>query len=149
LIWLNGNGKNDALLQTDYVSQVLEPHLLQILADMRAVCGETPIFMEDSNPAHGLRSTTNPAYRWKMLHKIILLDWTANSLDMNPIEQIWRMIKQALRKRRAEITTMAEFKAAIQEEYDRIPLSKVIELIDTMKDRVDTLFSRFGDVTGF
>ena len=44
---------------------------------------------------------------------------------------------------------MAEFKAAIQEEYDRIPLSKVNELIDTMKDRVDTLFSRFGDVTGF
>jgi hypothetical protein len=44
---------------------------------------------------------------------------------------------------------MAELRTAIEEEYNRIPLSKINELISTMKKRVDTLFFRFGDATGY
>jgi hypothetical protein len=123
--------------------------LERILADMGSKCGGAPILMEDGNAAHGLKSTTNPAYLWKKLHKIALLDWAANLPDMNPIEQIWRIVKQALRKRRAEIKTQAQFRAAIEEEYERLPLSKINELISTMRARVDKLYQRFGDVTGY
>jgi hypothetical protein len=149
LIWLKGSGKNGAFLQKDYLSQVLEPHLERILAEMATKCGCTPTFMEDGNAAHGCKSTKNPVYLWKQLHKIKLLDWAANSPDMNPIEQIWRIIKQALRKRRAELNTQAQFLAAVEEEYERIPLSKINELISTMRQRVETMYLRFGDVTGF
>jgi transcriptional accessory protein Tex/SPT6 len=105
--------------------------------------------MEDGNAAHGLKSTHNPVYLWKKLHKILLLDWAANSPDMNPIEQIWRIIKQALRKRRDELTTQAQFRAAVEEEYKRIPMSKINELISTMRKRVETMYLNFGDVTGY
>jgi hypothetical protein len=149
LIWIEGNGKNGAFLQHDYVSQVLEPHMKRILDDLETVCGKEPLLMEDGNPAHGLRSTKNAVHHWKKLHMIHSLDWAANSPDMNPIKQIWRIIKQALRKRRASITTMEQFKAAIEEEYERIPLSKINELISTMTERVKAMYLRSGDATGY
>ena len=149
LVWIKGSGKNEAFLQKDYVSQVLEPHLERILADMAKQCGQPPIFMEDGNAAHGLRTKTNIVHRWKEAHRIALLDWAANSPDMNPIEQIWRIIKQNLRKRRVDISTLEELKAAIEEEYEKIPLSKINQLLATMEDRVKILYNRFGDVTGY
>jgi hypothetical protein len=88
LIWLDGTGKNGAFFQKDYVAQVLEPYLEQILAEFGTKCGGSPIFMEDGNAAHGLKSTKNPVYLWEKFHKILLLNWAASSSDMNPIKQI-------------------------------------------------------------
>jgi transposase len=68
---------------------------------------------------------------------------------MNPIEQIWRTMKQDLRKRRADIKTLAQYHRAIQEEWDAIPLSKINELVEEMEERVNTLYNRFGDATGY
>ena len=128
---------------------MLEPHLEHILAEFGSKCGGQPIFMEDENVAHGPKSTHNPVYLWKKLHKILLLYWAANSPDMNPIEQIWRIIKQAPRKRRDKFTTQAPFQAAVEEEYNHIPMSKINELISIMRKRVDTKYLNIGDVTGY
>ena len=149
LIWLDGSGKNGALIQKDYVEQVLEPHMMAMLEAIRQESGHKPVLMEDGNPAHEMKTKTNPAARWKALHGVYLLDWASNSPDLNPIEQIWRIIKQNLRKRCAEISTIAELKAAIQEEWDGISLSKINELISTMHKRADTVYYNWGDATGF
>ena len=149
LVFVDGQGKNSAFLQADYTAQVLEPHMLDILRDFEAICNDEPLLMEDGNAAHGLKFMRNAPALWKAKHKIALLDWAFNSADMNPIEQIWRIMKQNLRKRRAEIKTLAQYHIAIQEEWDAIPLSKINELIAEMEKRVDTLYDRFGDVTGF
>ena len=86
-----------------------------IIANMRKG-GVEPILMEDGNTAQSMRTITNPAAQWKHSHGIILMDWASNLADLNPIEQIWRIMKQALRKRRHEIHTMADYICAIQEE---------------------------------
>jgi hypothetical protein len=80
-----------------------------------------------------MKTTTNPAARWKREHGIIPFDWASNSFDLNPIEQIWRIMKQALRKRRAEIHSMQDYIIAIQERWNRIPLSKINELVARMQ----------------
>ena len=69
--------------------------------------------------------------------------------DVNPIKQIWRIMKQNLRKRRADITTLVQYRIAIQEEWDAIPLSKFNEFIASMEERVNVMYNRFGNVTGF
>ena len=148
LIFIDGSGKNGAFLQKDYVAQVLEAHMDDIMADMRAA-GIEPILMEDGNSAHGMRTTTNPAATWKHLHQIILLDWAANSPDLNPIEQIWRIIKQNLRQRRHAIHSMADYEAAIQEEWDAIPMATINELVATMRRRAITVYKNWGDSTGY
>ena len=140
---------NGAFLQADYMAQVLEPHVLGILEDFKQICNIEHLFMEDGNAAHGLKSTRNAPAMWKALHKVPLLAWAFNSPDMNPIEQIWRIMKQNLRKRRAEITNLTQYRQAIQEEWDAILMSKINELIGEMERRVDTMYTRFGDATGF
>jgi transposase len=54
--------------------------------------------MEDGNPAHGHKSTTNCCQRFRTEHGIILMPHPSTSPDMNPIEKCWRGIKQAAKK---------------------------------------------------
>ena len=148
LVFIEGSGKNGAFLQFDYVEQVLEAHMEDIMSAMRTA-GVEPILMEDGNAAHGIKTSRNSAARWKQAHGIILFDWASNSPDLNPIEQIWRIIKQNLCKRRHEIHSLSELKAAICEEWDRIPLAKINELISSMHDRATTVYQNWGHATGF
>ena len=122
---------------------------MDILHDFKTTCDIEPLLMEDGNAAHGLKSMRNAPALWKAKHGVSLLPWAFNSADMNPIEQIWRIMKQNPTKRRANITTLAQCRIAIQEEWDAIPLSKINELVASMEERVDVLYNRFGDVTGF
>ena len=66
-----------------------------------------------------------------------------NSPDLNPIETIWRIIKQRL-KSRGVIFEEAVLCRAIQEEWDKITLDEINRAISTMSDRVAVLNERNG-----
>lgn len=98
LIFVDGTGKEGAFKQVDYLAQVLK-YLLPILDAFALVIhalGVAPLFMEDGNSAHGHKSTTNCCAQYRSRHGIILLPHPSTSPDMNPIENCWRWIKQAL-----------------------------------------------------
>jgi hypothetical protein len=97
LIFVHGAGKTGALIQTDYLTQVLEPHIRPILEAFAAITHQLrplvePLFMEDGNPAHGHKSTTNCCQRFRTEHGIILMPHPSTSPNMNPIEKCWRRI---------------------------------------------------------
>ncbi len=48
------------------------------------------IFQQDSAPAHTARSTRS----WLNDHGVGVLDWPANSPDLNPIENLWRPLSK-------------------------------------------------------
>ena len=63
LIFIKGTGKNGAFTQENYLAQVLKPAIEGILAAFGAVTATLGLeaqFMEDGNPVHGHKSTTNP-----------------------------------------------------------------------------------------
>ena len=66
-----------------------------------------------------------------------------NSSDLNPIEIIWRIIKQRL-KSRGVIFEEAILCHAIQEEWDKITIEEINRAISTMPDRVAALNERNG-----
>ena len=66
-----------------------------------------------------------------------------NSPDLNPIETIWRIIKQYL-KSRGVIFEEVMLRRAIQEEWDKITLDDINKAISTMSDRVAVLNERNG-----
>jgi hypothetical protein len=64
LIFVHGSGKSGALMQKDYLAQVLAPHIESIVHAFAAVThllrpSAEPLFMEDGNSAHGHKSTRN------------------------------------------------------------------------------------------
>jgi transposase len=98
--------------------------------------------LEDNDNSHGTRGNADNKY--KQAKRRLGIKWEANppeSPDLNPIETIWRTVKQRL-KNRGPIFDSSELKRAIQEEWDKITLVEINEAIATIPERVATLNSR-------
>ncbi len=54
------------------------------------------VFQQDLAPAHTAKGTK----RWFNDHGVTVLDWPANSPDLNPIENLWGIVKRNMRDTR-------------------------------------------------
>ncbi len=54
------------------------------------------IFQQDLAPAHSAKSPKS----WLNDHGVSVLDWPANSPDLNPRENIWDIVKRKMRNKR-------------------------------------------------
>jgi hypothetical protein len=90
LIILQEHNKRGALIQTDYLAQVLELVIEAILEDFGLVTAELGymlIFIENGNPTHSYKSMNNPCALYKEKHRIQFLNHPSISPDLNPIEK--------------------------------------------------------------
>lgn len=91
--------------------------------------GEQPIYIEDNNSIHTSRKTTS-AYTAIGINKA---EWPANSPDLNPIENVWRLLKYRVQKRYPH--TEAELMQYVREEWDKIKTDDYLRYIRDMKQR--------------
>ena len=141
LHFYQSSGEKGRLIQVDYkdflekiVISDWQPHLL---------------FVEDNDSAHGTRGKSNNAI--KRLKKAHGINWACNpvfSPDLNPIEHVWRSIKQRI-KNRGLIWDHDELKAAIQAEWDLLTFAEINKIIDTMPHRCLELGERLGGSTSY
>ncbi len=75
------------------------------------------IFQQALAPAHTAKSTKG-AKSWFNDHGVTVLDWPANSPDLNPIENLWGIVKRKMRDTRPNNTD--DLKAAIKEQCHRL-----------------------------
>ena len=66
-----------------------------------------------------------------------IIDWPSNSPDINPIENLWSIIKRRVEKRRP--TDLKELVKFLHEEWNKIDIVALVSLIKSMKSRCLTL----------
>ncbi len=98
------------------------------------------IFQQDLAPAHTAKGTKS----WFNDHGVTVLDWPANSPDLNPIENIWGIIKRKMRDTRPN-----DLKAPIKATWASIPPEQCHKLITSMPRRIDAVIHAKGGPTKY
>ena len=75
-------------------------------------------------------------------------DWPAQSPDLNPIKNLWRVIKRQVAKRPVA-RSVVELEQQIQEEWSAIPQGTIQTLVDSMPNRIAEVISTRGGHTHY
>ncbi len=101
------------------------------------------IFQQDLAPAHTAKCTKS----WFSDHGVTVLDWPANSPDLNPIENLWGIVKRKMRDTRPN--NADELKATVKETWASIPPQQCHKLITSMPRRIEAVIKAKGAPTKY
>ncbi|KAK3559201.1 hypothetical protein QTP86_005197 [Hemibagrus guttatus] len=101
------------------------------------------IFQQDLAPAHTAKSTKS----WLNDHGVGVLDWPANSPDLNPKENLWGIVKRKMRNKRPK--NADELKATVKETWASIPPQQCHKLITSMPCRIEAVIKAKGATTKY
>lgn len=113
------------------------------------------IFMQDNARIHTARHTQ----QWFEEHGVALLDWPPYSPDLNPIENLWAVLKDKIIERYPELKAAPANEATIDliiraveeiwEDEDGITTNAIRNVIESMPDRVEAVIAAEGWYTRF
>ncbi len=101
------------------------------------------IFQQDLAPAH----TAKGIKSWFSDHGVTVLDWPANSPDLNPIENLWGIVKRKMRDTRPN--NADDLKATVKETWASIPPQQCHKLITSMPCRIEAVIKAKGAPTKY
>ncbi len=84
---------------------------------------------------------------WFSDHGVTVLDWPANSPDLNPIENLWGIVKRKMRDTRPN--NADDLKAAIKATWASIPPQQCHKLITSMPRRIEAVIKAKGAPTKY
>ncbi len=100
------------------------------------------IFQQDLAPAHTAKGTKS----WFNDHGVTVLDWPANSPDLNSIENLWGIVKRKMRDTRPN---NADDLKAVKETWASIPPQQCHKLITFMPRRIEAVIKAKGAPTKY
>ncbi len=96
------------------------------------------IFQQDLAPAHTVKGTKS----WFSDHGVTVLDWPANSPDLNPFENLWGIVKRKMRDARPN--NADNLKATIKATWASITPEQCHRLTASMLHRIDAVIHAKG-----
>jgi transposase len=101
-------------------------------------------FLQDGAPCH----TSRKVMAFLKQNKISVMDWPGNSPDLNPIENLWSIIKGKLKKNH-QLTSLPQLIQAIKQEWIALPRSLMLKLAHSMPNRIKLCMANSGQMTKY
>ncbi len=133
-------GRMDA---EQYVA-ILEQGLLQSMEES-GIPEDDIIFQQDNHPKH----TSRRAQKWFEEQDIKLLDWPAQSPDLNPIEHTWNHLKRSLSGYESAPTGVHQLWERVVVEWGKISVEECQKWIGSMPRRVEAVIKAKGAHTKY
>jgi hypothetical protein len=132
---------------------ILEHNLPDITLEVWDSIGEEPIFMQDNAPVH----TSGLVKDWLEGEEYIVMKWPPYSPDLNPIEQIWRLLKIKLQEHHPDIkhmqggpeTVKQRLSEVLPHMWDEIEEREFWKLVCSMPKRVQAVIDADGWYTKY
>jgi hypothetical protein len=118
-----------------YIRDVLQPEVVPFINRN----GPYIALMHDNARPH----TAAVTRRFLANNNVNVLDWPANSPDLNPIEHIWDELGRRARQNHV-INTVRDLSAALQVEWNNLAANDVQRYVDSMRQRVLTCIGQRG-----
>jgi hypothetical protein len=115
----------------DFLKNALEPWMDDLpLSQLKKI-----IFMHDNTPSHAAKATTTFLKSLGFMNDTLMV-WPPNSPDLNPIENLWSIIKRQVYADGKQYSSKNDLWMAIKESAASIPKSTIKKLTDSVNDRL-------------
>ena len=106
------------------------------LLDLRL--GQRFIFQQDNDPKH----TAKISKERLQDNSVNVLEWPSQSLDLNPIEHLWRDLKMAVHQRFP--SNLMELERCCKEEWAKLPKDRCAKLVASYSKRLEAVIAAKG-----
>jgi transposase len=123
---------------------ILKDYMLSSLEYYEKDSGDI-VFQQDNDPKH----TSKLAKKWFVDNGIEVMEWPAQSPDLNPIEHLWVHLKRKLKQYATEPTSIHELWARVDKEWNDISPEVCLGLIESMPRRIAAVIRAKGGNTNY
>jgi len=102
-------------------------------------------FQQNNDPKH----TSQRATQWFSDNNIQVLQWPAQSPDLNPIEHLWHHLKSKLQQYETPSKGVHELWERVEKEWNKISPEEFRTLIESMPRRVKAVIKANGGHTKY
>lgn len=127
-----------------YIS-LLNENLLPSLITSLSHPSEDWFLLQDNDPKHKAKSTMD----YFVENGVPILDWPPQSPDLNPIENLWRVMKEQLMKENFHAKSRSELIDKVNLIWNQISVECCQNLAFSMRKRLDAVIEEKGGPTRF
>ena len=140
-----GVGPLSIVPQNTHVNSTFFKGLLEevMIPYYRSLSGHN-IFQQDGTRHHTARSVLS----FLEDQEVEVMKWPSRSSDLNPIEDVWKMLNKNIDKRNNEIHSYQELERVLQEEWGKLDNKKILSYIDSMPSRCKRVIKNKGEHFG-
>src|SRR2546421_4843863 len=144
LIFCDENNEGNARINSKTYITILNSYLVPFQHTVCELTGRSAIFQQDNASIHTAKITRE----WFKTNKIVIIDWPANFPDLNPIENIWRQLKDNIQNKKDFPRNINDLKVAIKEEWENLNTSVFEKVIASMPRRIDAVLKVVFQIFG-